>query len=111
MAEILLSGKNPLRLVALVDDDDFELISAIRWYVHWPQNSKTAYAKTSKLMMHRVIMNAPNGYDVDHINRNGLDNRKANLQIVTHGENIRLGVERKWKSEAAALFDKYEHLL
>jgi hypothetical protein len=37
--------------------------------------------------MHRQIMNPPAGLFVDHINHNGLDNRKDNLRIVTPAEN------------------------
>ena len=37
--------------------------------------------------MHRQIMNAPPGKVVDHINRHGWDNRKANLQVVSQQEN------------------------
>lgn len=38
--------------------------------------------------MHRVIMNPPVGMEVDHINRNKLDNRRSNLRICTHAENL-----------------------
>lgn len=39
--------------------------------------------------MHRVILNAPKGSEVDHINGDGLDNRRANLRFVTRSQNCR----------------------
>ena len=39
--------------------------------------------------MHREILKAPDGIYVDHINRNGLDNRKANLRLATRQQNAR----------------------
>jgi hypothetical protein len=37
--------------------------------------------------MHREVLKAPKGALVDHINHNGLDNRRANLRFVTAGQN------------------------
>lgn len=54
--------------------------------------------------MHRAILNVPDGLLVDHINHNGLDNRKANLRIATLQQNswnarpaIKNGKPKKYK--------------
>lgn len=38
--------------------------------------------------MHRLIMNAKSNQEIDHINHNGLDNRKINLRFVTRSQNM-----------------------
>lgn len=96
MKEILLSEKK--RLVALVDDEDYELISSFVWRAIRPSlRSKTFYAinekmsdyKRSCIYMHRIILSASDDHvEIDHVNRNGLDNRRLNLRICSHSQNL-----------------------
>jgi hypothetical protein len=77
--------------VALVNDEDFELVSQYNWHI---ARNRYAVTKTSRknaprkdILMHRLIMRAEKGQQVDHINGNGLDNRRENLRFCTHAEN------------------------
>lgn len=80
-------------LFALIDWEDYARLMEVnvKWFAH--QSRKTFYAETKLpkrrgvIKMHRFLMDCPNGMEVDHINRNGLDNRKANLRIVTQAIN------------------------
>lgn len=46
-----------------------------------------AYNSHSGLLLHRYIMDAGDGYDVDHMNHNPLDNTRENLRVATRSEN------------------------
>jgi hypothetical protein len=78
---------------AKVDQRDFEKLRMYKWFAK--REGMTWYArrhvkKNNKLrcfIMHRVIMNPPRGIVIDHINGDGLDNRRANLRICTIQEN------------------------
>lgn len=87
MRRILLTRS----MSALVDDDDFEALSVFRWFAVKSRANGTYYAKRMDgkrwLAMHREIMSAPAGYYVDHINGDGLDNRRANLRVCTNRQN------------------------
>jgi hypothetical protein len=76
-------------LFALVDPEDFEELSKYRWYA--ARNRRCVYAcrreKGKVVLMHRQIMKTPPGMDVDHINLQGLDNRKRNMRNCTRAQN------------------------
>lgn len=82
--------------IVLIDDMDYEMLNQFKWCFALRGDKKTGYAvrRTSKedgrklIPMHRLIMNAPKGMEVDHINRNTLDNRRSNLRLVTRSENL-----------------------
>jgi hypothetical protein len=82
--------------VAIVDDEDYDRVmeainSRSKWYAHSPPTSKKYYAMNGSrdILIHRVVMNALKGMQVDHINGDPLDNRKVNLRICTRSENCR----------------------
>ncbi len=82
---------------AVVDDEDYKVLSEFNWYAQVDRKSGkyTACRGTNKnrqhkkIIMHRVIMDCPNGLQVDHINQDTLDNRRCNLRICTQTENNR----------------------
>jgi hypothetical protein len=87
---------------AIVDDEDFESLSQYRWtpsvqgrriYVQRNERDKN-------IAMHRQIMGVTDGrVFVDHINHNALDNRRCNLRICTHAENMRN--RRPWRKSTS----------
>jgi len=78
--------------VALVDDEDYEWLNKYKWCARWNKGTGSFYAlrknKGKSESMHRDIMKPSKGLVVDHINHNTLDNRKSELRIVTHQQNI-----------------------
>lgn len=80
--------------VAIVDDEDFPELNLLSWYAF--EGPRTFYAghgfrdeekRQKRVSMHRKLMGSKDGFVIDHINRNGLDNRGENLRWVSPLEN------------------------
>ena len=80
---------------AIVDDEDFAILSTNKWCVSVVSRGKHALiyavrrpkASTKLTLMHRVITNAPEGMETDHADGNGLNNIRKNLRVCTRTQN------------------------
>ena len=79
--------------VAIVDDDAYEELSKYRWYCtnkgYATRTARPRFGKRHEILMHRVIMQTPARMEIDHINGNPLDNRRENLRVCKHSENLK----------------------
>ncbi len=76
--------------VAIVDDKDFDKVSEYKWYCSsMGYASRTEHKNGTKkeILLHRFLMGAKKGQEIDHINRNSLDNTRSNLRFCTRSEN------------------------
>ena len=77
----------------LVDSEDFPFLNQWKWkinrsgYAYRTIRSKEDGKRWKSILMHRLICCPKGKEEVDHINRNKLDNRKQNLRIVAHWVN------------------------
>jgi|GEM_PF-3033329 len=94
MPEVRLRGKHGL--ISILDDADADLAWIHSWHYHHPQRSLTRYARAridqKTVFLHRLVLaNAgieiPDDMVVDHIDRNGMNNSRDNLRVVTRSEN------------------------
>lgn len=75
---------------AIVDDADYDMLMEKKWHYvttgyarhNWKEDGHSRY-----IYMHSLLMNTPKGMETDHINQDKLDNRRANLRVVTSAQN------------------------
>ena len=77
----------------IVDDEDYVLINSFKWHVCAGYASRYLPSKPGhkrqRISVHAMLLKAVRPLEIDHINRDRLDNRKANLRIVTRSENMK----------------------
>jgi hypothetical protein len=83
-------------LFAVVDEADAPSLLRFRWCVSRGSTGGFYAARARRadegpgpflILMHRALLSAPVGVEVDHVNRDGLDNRRANLRLATKRQN------------------------
>lgn len=85
--------------ITIVDVEDFEWLNKFKWHAVYIKKTKTWEAarncycrwgdkKIRKIRMSRQIMNAPINMKVDHRNHDTLNNRRCNLRVCTHSQNM-----------------------
>lgn len=85
-----------IRLIALtqnknviVDAEDYEWLNQWNWHISSSGTSEMLYAATGGgILLHRMLMRVGSDKEIDHINGDGLDDRKANLRPATRAENV-----------------------
>lgn len=86
MRKIELKNKQML----IVDEELFDIINKHKWNLNSSGYARRTIRKNGKyrtMLLHRFIMNFPDT-EIDHINKNKLDNRKQNLRLVDRQTNL-----------------------
>jgi hypothetical protein len=78
--------------VVLLDDDDYAWAASQRWAIFHPIDNDTCYATTlingKRYRMHRLLLGVTDpSVQVDHRDRNGLNNQRDNLRVCTNSQN------------------------
>jgi hypothetical protein len=114
--------------VAMVDDCDYERVAKLKWYrkvscsgsIYAIANTGVVNGKNGRIYMHRLVMDAPKGFEVDHRFGNTLDNRRENLRILEKGRNPTGFIKKKpgtssrfrgvfWETQAQTWRARVEH--
>ena len=77
-------------LFSIIDDDDLERVSRLKWFAGGRLSGRfiaVANVNGRQVQLHRFVMNAEDGQILDHIDRDALNNQKANLRFCTHSQN------------------------
>ena len=86
MKTIILKGG----IETTVDDVDYDYLNQFKWYLAngYPASKETIEGKRRTIIMSRVIMRAKKGEQIDHIDRNKLNNQRSNLRFCTQSQNM-----------------------
>lgn len=72
-----------------IDAEDLPKVGHMRWSASTQGYARAPLDGGPRLRLHRVLMDAPSGAEVDHIDGDVTNNRKSNLRLCSHAENGR----------------------
>lgn len=102
-------------LCAVIDDADLPLVSGRNWHAvaagspigkFYAARGEWTGGRMRRVYMHRLIAEAKQGEQVDHINADGLDNRRCNLRLATQSQNN--ANSAPWKAPASGYRGVYK---
>jgi hypothetical protein len=71
-----------------VDDEDYERLNKRKWHLQREKCGLLYAVSSDRVLMHRLILNPPGHFEIDHRDGNGLNNYRSNLRRCTHRQNI-----------------------
>jgi len=122
LMELKIFSKTHGEKTILFDEEDYDIVMSHEWSI-WKMKPSRDYlyaAKTVQLgnkkqktvFLHRLLTNPKEGYHVDHINHNTLDNRRENLRVCLpfqNQRNLRKMTSRETTSEYKGVCFSYKH--
>lgn len=108
MIAIPIQSKTYGEKIFFIDGEDLEKIKGYKWIPRRYKNKSIFYINTytkenNSLLLHRLIMDFPEGMVVDHIDGNPLNNQKSNLRVCSKAQNT-----RNRKKPSTGLTSKYK---
>lgn len=95
--------------MAVIDVEDWDKVKGRRWHLHPSRHRGQTlyYARAQiggkKVYLHRFIMDAQPHEQVDHLDGDGLNCRRNNMECVPPRVNTQRAKERKLKGASSAL--------
>ena len=103
--EIPITRRDGRQFLVLISPEDEELVAIARWHVVSIGNNLyvSSRIKNRTVYLHRFLMGLQHGdpRQIDHINRNGLDNRRENLRFATNALNRQNFSERGYSNNSS----------
>ncbi len=73
---------------AVIDKEDAPVVEGLSWHLESMGYPAHSIGQDRRVRMHTYLLRPPAGMEVDHMNGDKLDNRRANLRVVTKAQNL-----------------------